>query len=65
MNESLDQYDAAVEKLVSELKSLQHENRVLDQQARRARLALIRLVGIHSTEKQLEIIDEGLGGDGQ
>lgn len=51
-----------IDRMEELIKELQHENRMLDQQARRARLALIRLIGVHSTEKQLEIIDAGLDG---
>ena len=51
-----------IEELERLIRELQHENKVLGEQARRARLALITLIGVHSTERQLEIINRGLDG---
>ena len=62
MNEAMQNLDQVIDELELELTSLRNDNRRLDQQARRARLALIQLIGVHSTERQLEIIDKGLDG---
>ena len=51
-----------IDRMEQLIKELQHENRMLDQQARRARLALIKLIGRHTVEEQLDIIDRGLDG---